>query len=448
MFRIILISFISIFFAQASFAVDQKAPQTLEEINAELLAKKAALEPFNPKDVKVDLESLGLDDVEKKPSEKLPEVVVEKKVEEPKAEIKEVKKEEKPAAQPVVAEPEKQKPAEPAQGMFSKIQNIIQNVGKDKNAPEIVLPPTPTTTASDIKKPSEKYLNLQKKKSLKKRLEAEKQKKWNEKQNEEKLKKLAELRKKYLEEPKEEKFEGDEQDEDFVASNKIIPQKKDLNPFRSEEMPAAPILNRYRTKDDLHIPLILTIKERIALLFSTVSIGSVSAFNEAYKDIQNPNVQNETGDTILTYAIILKKYPIIASVLAKGADPNMPNKLGYTPTNIAIELLDFKSFELLAQNKADLEYIDAFGRTYLMHASRVGLLPAVDLLVSHRGLDVNAMDHDGFTSLAIAYRHKKEIIVSYLLKHGAKTWIEKPYDTQQQSLINELENRWQNNPKQ
>lgn len=429
MFQIILISFIGIFFTQASLAGDsKKAPQTLEEINADLLVKKAALEPFNPKDVKVDLESLGLDDVEKKPSEK--EL---KKVEA-------IKEEEKPI--PIV---ETEKPQEilPT-GMFSKIKNIIQNVGKDEPSQAEI----PVTTTTDIKKPSEKYLNLKKKKNLKRRLEAEKQKKWNEKQSEEKLEKLTELRKKYLEESSEEKVEGDERDEDFAESSKIIPQKKDLNPFRSEEMPAGPILNRYRSKEDLHIPLILTIKERIALLFSTISIGNVSAFNEAYKDIQNPNVQNETGDTILTYAIILKKYPIIASALAKGADPNMPNKLGYTPTNIAIELIDFKSFELLAQNKADLEYVDAFGRTYLMHASRTGLLPAVDLLISRRGADVNVMDHDGFTSLAIAYRHKKEIIVSYLLKHGAKTWIEKPYDAKQQSLINELESRWQNNPKQ
>lgn len=468
MLRIILI--IGFFLAQNSFAQNQKKPpQTLDEINAELLAKKAALEPFNPKDVKVDLESLGLDDVDRK-DKKIVESPMEKveSAEKEKA-LQALPKPFVPAAAPTPAPlpaalpapvasvpapaikeqnlPEvKAPPATPVQtseGVMAKIQKLIS-----KNPPKVVpaVPapapaPTPTTKA-DIKKPAQNYINSKKKKNLKQRLEDEKKKKWDDKENEKKLKKLEALRKKYLQEAQPEHLDGDSNDEDFSEAPKLIPQKKDLNPYHSEELPALPILDRYRSKEDLHIPLVLTIKERIGLLFSTVSIGSVSAFNEAYKDIQNPNVQNESGDTILTYAIIMKKYPIIASVLGKGADPDMPNKMGYTPVHIAIELQDFKSFELLAQNRANLDYIDGFGRTYLMHASRVGMLPAVDLLLSTHGSDVNAMDNDGFTSLAIAYRHKQDLIVRYLLKHGAKTWIEKPYNSQQQSLILELEDRW------
>jgi len=458
MFRIILI--VGFFLAQNAFAQDQKKPQTLDEINADLLAKKAALEPFNPKDVKVDLESLGLDDVDKKdkkivesPMEKAENAAKEKPLEKPPEALPQPAvptPAPTPAALPVAlptpavapevkaevkAQPAPAQPTVPTQGIMDRIQKLLA-----KNPKTVPVVPAPTTKA-DIKKPAQQYINSKKKKNLKARLEAEKKKKWSDEENEKKLKKLSALRKKYLEEAQPEKLDGDANDEDFSEAPKLIPQKKDLNPFRSEELPALPILDRYRSQEDLHIPLVLTIRERIGLLFSTVNIGSVSAFNEAYKDIQNPNVQNETGDTILTYAIIMKKYPIIASVLAKGADPDMPNKMGYTPAHIAIELQDFKSFELLAQNRANLDYTDGFGRTYLMHASRVGLLPAVDLLVTN-GADVNAMDNDGFTSLAIAYRHKQEIIARYLLKHGAKTWIEKPYNTQQQSLILELEDRW------
>lgn len=76
-----------------------------------------------------------------------------------------------------------------------------------------------------------------------------------------------------------------------------------------------------------------------------------------------------------------------------------------------------------------------------MQAARVGFLPGVDLLVS-RGVDVNLMDNDGFSALAIAYRHKKEVIAQYLLKHGAKTWVEKTYDPTPQTMIQELEGRW------
>ena len=45
--------------------------QSLEEITADLNAQKAAAEPFSDKDVKVDIESLGLDSVDdKKPDDK------------------------------------------------------------------------------------------------------------------------------------------------------------------------------------------------------------------------------------------------------------------------------------------------------------------------------------------------------------------------------------------
>jgi ankyrin repeat protein len=52
------------------------------------------------------------------------------------------------------------------------------------------------------------------------------------------------------------------------------------------------------------------------------------------------------------------------------------------------------------------------------------------------------MDEDGFTALSIAYRHQKELIVRFLLKKGAKTWVEKPFEPKKQSLLRDLENRW------
>lgn len=86
------------------------------------------------------------------------------------------------------------------------------------------------------------------------------------------------------------------------------------------------------------------------MLFKSVSDNDVAAFNELYKDIENPNIKNSFGDTILTYAILLSRYSIIAAVIDKGADVNMQNKLGYTPVGIAIEMFDFKALEMLANN--------------------------------------------------------------------------------------------------
>ncbi|MFZ9181125.1 MAG: ankyrin repeat domain-containing protein [Rickettsiales bacterium] len=251
-------------------------------------------------------------------------------------------------------------------------------------------------------------------------------------------KKLNESRKIYLNDLID---HDDKSEEEIFASENIAPIKKSLAPFAQDELPAIPILNRSRSEENYHIPFIYTPKEYIDILFSAISMGSISYFNEAFKYVLNPNITNEQGDTILTYAIFLRKYSIIASVLAKGADPNLPNRLGYNPVHLAIEMNDYISLDLLEKNNADMFYIDGFGRTYLMLAAKNGFLPAVDLLVK-KGVNINEMDNDGFTALSVAYRNKHELVVKYLLKNGAKTWIEKEFIPQKRNFIKELENRW------
>jgi hypothetical protein len=402
--RLILILIISCTFEHFAFAENQ----TLDEINADLKAKKAELEPFDQSKVKVDVESLGLDDVDKKEEKKFTET-----------------------KSPPPAPSEQEAP----EALPSKVKDAVDSerkIEEVKKLDEIKVEQSAISSvpASDTKKPSDQYVNAQKKKNMKRRLEMERQKKVNAKKQKDKIEKFKKLRDLYL-------LDSNEGD----AEEKITPRKKNLNPFANEEMPALPILNRYRSGENNHIPIILTPRERVDLLFKAISTNNVSFFNDSYRGVENPNVQNAFGDTILTYAILMRRYSIVASIIAEGADLNRANKLGYTPVNIAIELLDFKLLEMLVNNKADLNYLDAFGRSYLMHAARVGFLPAADLFLSN-GIDINLMDKDGFTALAIAYRHKKEVLVQYLLKHGAKTWIEKPYDPKNQSLIQELENRW------
>ena len=490
---------ISIIFSQAAFA-QSKTPQTLEEITAGLKAKKAAMEPFKDKDVKVDLESLGLDDVDKKPAEQtvpsgvsnsapnivvddLPKVSQPVKQEAPPSlpELPKVPEVKVPAILAPIKVPEKKlpinltppqvaptqaeskdadKPAASDNGKYvTKIKNLLQKgevktkelLNKEVKAPEAVPAPEVKVEAKAVvkkpavksakKKRTEKYINSVKKRNLKKRLEAEKRQKMYERRHAEKAKKLQELRDKYLIKINQDYVAENEVESDEDSDEKIVPQKKNLNRFLSEEAPPMPIANRFRTADNLHIPIILTDQERQNTLFDAVASGSIAFFNGAYKDIDNPNIKNQLGDTLLTYSILLQKYPVMASVLAKGADPNMTNSLGYSPMDIAIELLDIRALEILVNNKSDINEIDSFGRTPLMHATRVGFLPAVELLVS-KGADVNTMDNDGFTALSIAYRHKKEIIVKFLLKNGAKTWIEKPYNPEEHSLIQELENHW------
>lgn len=244
--------------------------------------------------------------------------------------------------------------------------------------------------------------------------------------------KLQELRDIYLQKNEEKKLE----------TNVPTPVKRYFSSYTKNQMAPLPIMSRYRTSDNIHIPTYPTTSKKIQNLFDTIKSGDVSAFNNAYQSIKNPNITNKFGDSTVTASILMQQHAILASSLAQGSDPNKPNGLNYTPIEIAIELLDFTSLELLIRNGADINHIDAFGRTYLMKAAKNGFLPAIEIL-TRNGTDINAIDNDGFTALSIAHRHKNELIVKFLLKNGAKIWSQKPFKPEKYFLIKELQNRWQ-----
>lgn len=418
-----------------------KVPQTMDQINAILKAKKESLEPFKEKDVKIDLESLGLDDLSKSKSATEEKILKTEELQENQA-TPEVIKDASQKKDEVKIEQKKQVEA-PLKTENKKIETLPEKKTEElKKEEQKPLAQNTKTKKKNVGKTS-RYINSVKKRDLKNRLESEKRQYVYEKKRAEQNRKLQELRKKYLAEfeEKDSDLANNEEVFDEEETDVILPQKKNLNKFISEEPPALPILDRFRTSDNLHIPIILSYEERKNILFDAINIGNINYFNSAYKYIENPDVTNQSGDTILTYAILTQKYPVMVAILARGADPNLPNALGYSPIDIAVELLDIKALEILVKNKADINYFDSFGRTSLMHAARVGFLPAVELFVL-QGANVNIMDNDGFTALSIAYRHQKEIIVKFLLKNGAKPWIEKPYEAEKHSLIKELENRW------
>lgn len=254
----------------------------------------------------------------------------------------------------------------------------------------------------------------------------------------EKKERLSELREKYLI-----KVSDDGKFKDAREAI-IVPQKKQLSwgdSFsQTVDMPP-PLLSRDRSADNSHIPIIPTFEEKVASLFSSARTNDISAFNNSYAKIAIPDLKNRKGDTILTYAMLIRNHSVTSSILSKGADPDLPNALGHTPLDIAIENMDLKGVKIIIDNEANINYVDKYNRTFLMLAARKGYLPVVQMLAEH-GAKINEVDSYGRTALTIAYRHKKEIIAKYLIINGAKAWIEKPYDSGDQKLIKELENRW------
>ncbi len=254
-----------------------------------------------------------------------------------------------------------------------------------------------------------------------------------------KTQKLEALRQQYLQEG-----EGDDIYEGvnhYQMMNKIIPQKKIPPKFLNSEVPP-PLLSRVRGHDNKHHPIIINNSEKIDFMFKAIAENRIDDFNSIFSLVKNPNIKNSFGDTLLTFAILMGRHDAVSSLISKGADPNLTNDLGYTPLNVAIEMVDYKSVSILIEiGGAKVDFIDDLGRTYLMQASRVGSLPITDLLIS-KGVGTNIADNNGITALAIAYKHKKNIIAKYLLKYGAKSWVKKNYVDDDASMVEDLFNKW------
>jgi hypothetical protein len=254
-----------------------------------------------------------------------------------------------------------------------------------------------------------------------------------------KIQKLEALRQKYLQQG-----EGDDVYEGvsrYQIVSKIIPQKKIPPKFLNSEVPS-PLLNRFRGFDNKHHPIIISNSEKIDFMFQAIAQNRIDDFNSIFNLIKNPNIKNSFGDTLLTFAILMGRHDAVSSLISKGANPDLANDLGYTPLNIAIEMVDYKSTSILVGiGNAKVDFVDDLGRTYLMQAARVGSLPITDLLIS-KGVDVNIADNNGITALAIAQKHKKDIIAKYLLKYGAQSWVKKNYVDDDSSMVEDLFNKW------
>ncbi len=169
----------------------------------------------------------------------------------------------------------------------------------------------------------------------------------------------------------------------------------------------------------------------------------------------NPNLSDESGDTLLAFAAFAGKMSLIEMLLKAGADINRCNSQGMSPLMMACSpteadmvaiAMDSRSLgELLrsaahtegdvavqrtaivsymVQRSAVLDAQDRWGRTPLMYAVEAGDKVLVEALVDH-GAKIEARDCAGNTALMAAVSHsrsdlpKRLEIAGVLLAKGA-----------------------------
>jgi ankyrin repeat protein len=104
-------------------------------------------------------------------------------------------------------------------------------------------------------------------------------------------------------------------------------------------------------------------------------------------------------------------------LLDRGADPNHATRAGVTPI---LFTRDAPVVALLVARGADVRARSKVGETALMDVAARGDLAAAKLLLE-RGADVNAVDHKGYTALLLAAHFDRDAVglVRLLLAAGA-----------------------------
>lgn len=193
-----------------------------------------------------------------------------------------------------------------------------------------------------------------------------------------------------------------------------------------------------------------------ALMYA-VKNGDIDIVNYLLLKGADPNIINNLQQTSLILAVdrdnlsnILDKsysskelellfksdnnYPIVRSLLIKGANPNLRDYLGRTPLYLAAEYGDLRCLNLLlGVHSVDVNIKDIFGYTPLMAACRTNQKNIVKILVKHPNIKLNAQstgltslsnsnnlnEGTGLTALMVAASMNRATIVKMLLRAGA-----------------------------
>ena len=122
---------------------------------------------------------------------------------------------------------------------------------------------------------------------------------------------------------------------------------------------------------------------------------------------------------VISAAVLSQSVPTVAYLVTKGLDLDQKDERQLTPAAFAASngLLDI--LKLLRNGGADLSIrVSTYNETLIMQAIRNNQTEVVNYLI-REGLDVSAVDNNGFSTLAYAAEFGNVPIVESLLKAGA-----------------------------
>lgn len=115
-------------------------------------------------------------------------------------------------------------------------------------------------------------------------------------------------------------------------------------------------------------------------MLQAARVRNYSKVVELLNQKANPNAQNNDGWTVLHYASMHGRLPVVQAFIDAGADPNIPNNEGWTPLMAASQNGKTEIVRALLKAGADADAVDKSGVTPAKYAKRGGHTEIINLL--------------------------------------------------------------------
>lgn len=132
----------------------------------------------------------------------------------------------------------------------------------------------------------------------------------------------------------------------------------------------------------------------------------------------NPNVPDGNGNNAAHIALDTDQLSLLEELLKAGADANAGNKEYHSPAHFCALKGKTEALKLYLAAKADPNLKEENGFTPLHLAARAGRAPAVEALLA-AGAEANAANNSGSTALHLACVNKRAEVVATILRAAA-----------------------------
>lgn len=138
-------------------------------------------------------------------------------------------------------------------------------------------------------------------------------------------------------------------------------------------------------------------------LHAAAAVGSVDAFNDLVKEVNDLNVVNEHGQTPLHVAAIHGETTVGAYITECGGDVHVKDKDGNTALHLAAINNKRLFVSMLLWGEADMLDTNNGGNTAMHEAAKRGHYQVIYVMMQNEGEDVkDTKNNDGKTPLDLA----------------------------------------------